>query len=365
MMRRPLLVSLTLVVTFVASSLADAKGTSATYSDRAAVFREAARKVAPCVVTIETVGGTQPREAGGPMAGAAPRFVVADGPTTGLTWSADGLILTSSFNFIRDPSVITVVLADGRRFVAELLARDEIRHLAMLKIDATGLPVPQWTDPDRLHVGAWALSLGHGQGQLVKTAATNTGGCTITAGIISGLRRMSGLCVQTDTHLSPANFGGPLIDIDGRVIGLCVPIGRDVDQLSGVEWYDSGIGFAVPRPQAEQSARDLAAGHNIRLGVLGVVAAPSAKEVVVTALRDPSPAARAGLQVGDRIIAIGDTQVIGFGDLRRALRPLSAGTRVMIHIIRDKKTLDLPLTLATYEDLGPVPPSTTKPDNKP
>jgi S1-C subfamily serine protease len=116
----------------------------------AEVFRSAALEVAPCVVTIETVGGAQPTESGR----RASPFVVADGPTTGLIWSADGLILTSSFNFVRDPSVISVVLSDGRRFVAELLARDEIRRLAMLKISVGDLPVPQWAATSDMKVGS-------------------------------------------------------------------------------------------------------------------------------------------------------------------------------------------------------------------
>lgn len=117
-------------------------------------FRRAAGKVAASVVTIETVGGAQPAD--GQRRG--PSFVVADGPATGLVWSADGLILTSSFNFVRDPSVISVVLPDGRRFVAELLARDEIRRLAMLKIAADRLSVPQWAPLDDMKPGpsAWA-----------------------------------------------------------------------------------------------------------------------------------------------------------------------------------------------------------------
>ncbi|MEP0844255.1 MAG: hypothetical protein HRF43_16265, partial [Phycisphaerae bacterium] len=152
-------------------------------------FRRAAQRVAPCVVTIETIGGTQPVEQPAQPAGPEPRegrrpggrrpggpqpqpqpqmrpeFIIADGPTTGLIWSKDGHILTSAFNFVRDPSVITVILPDGRRFVGELLARDEVRRLAMLKIDAADLPVPEWiTHPRALRVGQWALALGRGYG---------------------------------------------------------------------------------------------------------------------------------------------------------------------------------------------------------
>lgn len=330
-------------------------------NDTQDAFRRAALRVAPSVVTIETVGGTQP-----PADRPGAAFIVADGPTTGLIWSADGLILTSSFNFIRDPSVITVVLADGRRFVAELLARDEIRRLAMLKIDATALPTPEWASRENIKVGQWAISLGHGHGRMPKDASQATGGCTITAGIMSGRARMSGLVLQTDAKLSPANFGGPLIDLEGRVLGLCVPIGMDPGQLSGVEWYDSGIGFAVPREQAEIAAKDLSEGHNVRRGLLGVALAHSIPNaVVVGGCGEPSPASRAGIEPGDQIIGIDDQPVRTYADLKRILRPRSAGTQVAVHIRRHGKKLELPLTLAVPEDIGPIQQPASQPETAP
>ncbi|HOA73024.1 MAG TPA: trypsin-like peptidase domain-containing protein [Phycisphaerae bacterium] len=322
-------------------------------------FRAAARAVAPSVVTIETVGGTQPAAE---LAGAA--FMVADGPTTGLVWSSDGLILTSSFNFVRDPSVITVVLADGRRFVAELLGRDEIRRLAMLAIDATDLPVPKWAASTDMKVGQWAISLGRGHGRQADVVVADAGGCTITAGIISGLRRMSGLVIQTDARLSPANFGAPLIDIAGRVLGLCVPMGMDGGQLSGVQWYDSGIGFAVPREQVEIAAQQLAKGRDIRPGLLGVgLASPVPGAVFVAGCGDPSPALRAGIQPGDRIVAVNDQPVTGVAQLKRLIRPLGAGTRIVVHVERQGRKLELPLMLATREDIGPI--SQPSPESEP
>ena len=288
-------------------------------------IRKAVARAAPCVVTIETIGGTQPggkqptsRPARGGREQMPPGFIVADGPTTGLIWSADGLILTSAFNFVRDPSLITVVLSDGRRFVGELIARDEVRRLAMVRIKATGLPVPEWIGGESdLRVGQRALALGRGFGGP---------DCSISAGIVSGLNRMSGLAIQTDARLSPASFGGPLIDLDGRVIGLCVPFGMGNDLLSGVEWYDSGIGFAIPAWQVRASAPDLAAEHSLRRGMLGVVlegkgdAPPS-----IRMMPDRSPALRAGFKVGDAILAIDGKPVANYAELTRLMRPRRAG----------------------------------------
>lgn len=337
-----------LALTFVSATVITAPVFAAGTGD---VLRAATRRVAPSVVRIETIGGTQPASDT-----RGPTFLVADGPTTGLIWSADGLILTSSFNFVRDPSVITVVLADGRRFVAELLGRDEIRRLAMLEIDADDLPVPKWVEGSKIRVGQSAIGLGRGFGPLSDAMNQVTGGCTITAGIISGLGRMSRLVIQTDAQLSPVNFGGPLIDVRGRVLGLCVPIGLDAGQLSGVEWYDSGIGFAVPREQVERAASELALGRNIRRGILGVGIAQSIPgATIVAGCGDPSPALRAGIQPGDQIVAIDDDPVTTLASLRRVLRPRSAGTRVMVHIMRQGRPLELPVRLAVPEDVGPVP----------
>lgn len=319
-------------------------------------FRAAVERVKHCVVTIETVGGTQPTERGAAPttrpggrrgAPAPPGFIVADGPTTGLIYSSDGLIITSSFNFVRDPSVITVILPDGRRFVGELLARDEVRRLAMLRIDATGLPTPEWLrDPGALRVGQWAIALGRGFGGPEPS---------VTVGIISGLNRQAGLAIQTDAKLSPANFGGPLLDLDGRVIGINVPMGTSTGELAGVELYDSGIGFAIPTWQIEAVAKDLADGHNLRRGLLGVGLDRRVRDrIVIRGVASPSPAERAGLQPGDVIRAIDDQPVSTYPDLNRKMRTRLAGQRVRLKVQRGSEELEITVVLAVPEDLGPI-----------
>lgn len=347
---------------------------------QAEVFRAAAERVAPSVVTIETIGGTQPparrlpnAPGGQPRPGLpAPRptgsgFVIADGPTTGLIYSADGLILTSAFNFVRDPSIITVVLPDGRRFVGELLARDEVRKLAMLKIEADNLPVPQWLDdPDDLRIGQWAIALGRGFGAVVADPGDRRPGRdpSLTVGIVSAVDRMGGLCIQTDANTSPANFGGPLIDIEGRVLGLCVPMGVGSSQMAGVEWYDSGVGFAIDRAQVERSARDLAVGHSLRRGLIGVALDTEVKEAVrIVGVADPSPAGRADLRVGDQITAIDGEPINNLRDLRRALQTRMAGEWIKLTIQRGETEFERELVLAVSEDLGSIPRQTPDTDD--
>jgi serine protease Do len=330
------------------------------YRAEETAFRAAAGRVAPCVVTIETIGGTQPSAspagpatapAGGPRRpreAESTRFVIADGPATGIVYSADGLILTSSSNFARDPSLITVVLPDGRRFVAELLARDEVRQLAMIKIAAEGLPTPEWVaSPGEVRVGQWALALGRGFGGK---------DCSLSAGIISGLNRQSGLAIGTDAKLSPANFGGPLIDLRGRVLGVAVPMGLAGGQIAGVELYDSGIGFAVPAWHVRKSAEALAVGHSLRRGLLGVAIERSTKGILrIAGVGEPSPAGRAGLQAGDEVVTVDGRQIKNYSELQRLMRPRAAGERVAITVRRNGKEIEATVVLGVPEDMGPIP----------
>lgn len=313
---------------------------------RAGMFRRAMARTAPSVVMIETVGGLQPageRTARG--ARRRPSFILAEGPTTGVIYRRDGLILSSAFNFARDPSVITVTLADGRRFVGTLLARDEIRQLALLRIEADDLPAIEWVGDDGgVRPGQWALALGRGLGGE---------GCSLTAGVVSAVSRMGGLAIQTDAHLSPANFGGLLIDRRGRAMGLCVPLGLGEDPLAGAAWYDSGIGFAIAGEQIEASMASLVEGISIRRGLLGVMLDVTAGQPpTITNIADPSPARRAGLAIGDVIIGFNGKPVASYPALKRNLRRTPAGRWRKIRIRREHHEFQSQIMLAVPEDIG-------------
>jgi serine protease Do len=367
-------VSLTLMISGVPLLLSSPRpsATAGQYLHaRGAVVRNALSQITPSIVTIETIGGLQPTNAArgattrparaGPRG--APSFRVADGPTTGLIWSADGFIITSSFNFVRDPSVITVVLADGSRHIARLVARDYIRRLALLKIDADNLPVPHWAPSTEIAVGQYAIACGRGFGG---------GQPAISVGIVSATRRHSGNAIQTDAKLSPANYGGPLIDIDGRVLGVCVPLAGAGDELAGVQWYDSGIGFAVPYERIQPVLDRLAAGEDIEPGKIGVLlqpallAQPTAPDeerapdetpvrVVIRAVASPSPAEQAGLQPGDVILKLNGVPVGELGDFQRRLGSHEAGAQITLDIERDGQPLQVRLRLARPAEIGQLP----------
>jgi serine protease Do len=317
--------------------------------------------ITPSIVRIDTIGGAQPvpdENGAAPEPGGASGFRQADGPTTGLIWSSDGYILTSSFNFVRDPVVTTVTLADGRRYVARLVARDRPARLALLKIDANGLPTPPWVEADRLRVGQWALAAGWGY---------DSAEPAVSVGIVSALRRMDGRAVQTDAKISPANYGGPLFDVEGRVMGICVPMGPGEDELAGVEWYDSGIGFAVRVEHLYDRVPRLVQGEELRRGLLGVNL-DIAESVVgedegasVAGLRilgqPRGPAAAAGLLENDVITHIDGEPTARIADFRRAIARKAAGDLIEVGYQRGDQAASVTLRLAAVEDFRAVPTS--------
>ncbi len=334
-------------------------------------FRAVAARIRPSLVKIETVGGTQPvakdqqpdpepadenPEGPPPPPKRTQRpfqetlgsgFVVADGPTTGFVYSEDGYIVTSSFNFVRDPALISVTLADGRMVAADLVARDQVRKIALLKVDAANLSVPTWADFEDVRVGQWAIAFGFGLGGNEPS---------MSVGIVSAKNRMHGNAIQTDAKLSPITFGGPLCDIQGRVVGMTVPMAQRPGELAGVEMYDSGVGFAVPRHRLDAIVKELRTGRSFYRGWLGVSLNPRVVDgVVVQNIADPSPSRDAGVQIGDKIVKADGSPVRHFGQLMQALYMIPAGEAVEIEVERDGKTIPLKVVLAESRNLGALP----------
>ena len=329
---------------------------------RGRVVQAAVNQVQPALVQIETVGGAQP-VMDGPQGVREEGFRLADGPTTGVIVSNDGLILTSSFNFARNPSIITVTLSDGQRLVAKLLGRDEIRRLAVLTVEADGeLPVPTWVPRNEMRVGQYAIACGRGIG-----LADNPP--FISVGIVSALDRRNGNAVQTDAKVSPINYGGPLLDIDGRILGILVPKAGSGGALAGAEWYDSGIGFAIYKRDIDEVFDRLVAGDVIEQGKIGIVLVPDNDSLVPDFLKSFFPAAKgvkignvmagspgkvADLREGDRVLSV-DGQAVG--DVEELLRRLSdraAGESITLEIKRRWRTFDVTLTLVRADEIGSI-----------
>jgi len=310
-------------------------------------FRAAAEKVLPSLVTIESFGGLSTGTTQGSIGGIRKP---GEGPTTGLIISEDGYVITSTFNFIRQQPIITVVTQDGSRHVAKLLGRDEIRKLCILKIeDAEALPVPEIAARDQIHVGQWAISVGVGFGDTEPA---------ISAGIISARNRISGRAEQTDANTSPANYGGPLIDIQGRVIGICVPLNpKSQETAAGVEWYDSGIGFAVPLDGADSVIAAMKAGETVRPAQLGVQVETSDDEggVVVKKVLPDSAADDAEIKEGDRIMRFDGEAVDNVQGLKMLIGKHAAGDIVDVTLQREGMSVVVKVTLT-------APTKADKPD---
>jgi S1-C subfamily serine protease len=339
---------------------------------RQSLFHEAVERASRYVVQIETIGGAQPRdqriaqrpaqddgteqpddedEDGTPTEEPSPfsdtlggNFLVADGPTTGIIYESDGYILTSSFNFVREPTHITVRLADGRHYVANLLARDKVRKLALLKIDETGLDTPEWVPDDEIHLGQTAIALGRGFGGDRPS---------VTVGIVSALNRMMGNGVQTDAKLSPANYGGPLVDLEGRILGICAPMAQRPGELAGVEFYDAGIGFVVPHSRAQEIAEDLKQGRSYYRGWLGVRFNARSKDgLAIVAVGKPSPVYEVGIRPGDVIVGANGRDVHSPKHIVQALYMVPAGESVHLLVRRNGLVYGYEITLARAVDLG-------------
>ena len=286
-------------------------------------FRAATKRAVPSLVSIESFGGSSVKA--GRIGGIRKQ---GEGNTTGVVISPDGYILTSTFNFIREASVVIVKTHQGDERVAQILGRDDTRKICLLKIDdVAGLVVPEMQPVQDVKVGQWAISLGVGYGD--QTPA-------ISMGIISAKNRVGGRAIQTDANISPANYGGPLVDIQGRLIGICVPMNPQSQAVAaGVEWYDSGIGFAVPVDDFAKIIERLKDGQRILPAFVGIETGPvDGPGMRVNRVVKGSAADQAGLVKGDVLLTIDGEPIDDMLRLRQILNRFEAGQTITVSIKR-------------------------------
>ncbi|MGE0142506.1 MAG: S1C family serine protease [Planctomycetota bacterium] len=268
-----------------------------------------------------------------------PGFLQAQGASTGILISADGWIVTSRFALNFDPSTILVTLADGRTFTARRAGEDTSRGIALLRIDATELPHTEFADPSEARVGQRVIVLG-------RTFASK-GRPTVNLGIVSACGRIFGRALQIDALTSPANYGGAVVDLAGRVLGVAVPLspsGRD----AGVDWYDSGIGFATTVADIEPLIIRMQRGETLHRAWLGVSLDQTdlGPGAVVAGLAIRSPASRAKLRVGDRVLAVDNAAIHNGFTLQSELGRRLAGDSIALKLRRGETTLEITLELA-------------------
>lgn len=294
-------------------------------------LKAAAKNVAPSVVQIRTIGGLESVDG----------TLLADGPTTGLVISPDGYIISSAFNFAQQPASILVTFASGKQTPAELIATDHSRMLVLLKANGVSdLPVPTMAPLEDIRPGQWAVAVG----RTFRVDRIN-----VTVGIVSALNRILGKVIQTDADVSLANYGGPLIDVRGRVLGVVVPMApQATSEIAGAEWYDSGIGFAVPLAGYSDRIEQLKKGKDLRPGLLGIgmtPKSPHSSPAELASVRPDSPAGQARLKKGDRVVELNGKPIKTQTALRFALGTAYGGDTVRLIAMRGKERLERSITL--------------------
>ena len=293
-------------------------------------FQEAVALANPSVVRVQTVGGLE----------RIGEMLAPEGPTTGIVVSPDGYILSSAFQFASKPASVLVTLYDGRRFPAKVIATDNLRRLTLLKIDASDLTPLRPTAVDAAQVGAWTIAIGR---------TYDSDYPSLSIGIVSALNRVWGKAIQTDAKVSPINYGGPLLDIEGRVLGVLVPLSPNkADETAGVEWYDSGIGFAIPYADALDSVERLKGGEDLHAGLLGFGFDPrkgTNGPAVIKHVRYASPAYNAGLKEGDEFVELAGKPTRRVSEVRQVLGRLYAGDTLDFAVRRGDETIRMSAVL--------------------
>ncbi len=305
----------------------------------------AVERTGPAVVRIDSSRTLRNRSA-------RPGGRVVQGTGSGFIIQSDGLILTNA-HVVNRADTVTVTLRDGRNFTGKVLGQDQLTDVAVVKIQANNLPAVNLGNSEQLRPGEWAIAIGNPLG------LDNT----VTAGIISATGRSSSDVgvpdkrigfIQTDAAINPGNSGGPLLNQQGQVIGMNTAI------IGGAQ----GLGFAIPINRAQQIANQLIAEGRVThpyLGVQMTTLTPDLREtlsrdsngrvqvqanqgVVIVAVAQNSPAARAGLRTGDVIQQINGQAVKTAADVQQAVENSRIGVSLPLEVSRNGSNLTVSIS---------------------
>ena len=274
---------------------------------------------------------------------------IRQGMGSGFIVEPSGVILTNA-HVVEGADEVRVRLSDRREFKGKVLGLDHQSDIAVVKIDATGLPTVKLGDPSQTKVGEWVLAIGSPFG--FENSAT--------VGIVSATSRSlpDGTYVpfiQTDAAVNPGNSGGPLFNTRGEVIGIN-------SQIFSRTGSFAGISFAIPIDYAFNVADQLMKTGKVTRGRIGVsittvnkdladsLGLPKAQGAAIGTVEDNSPAQKAGLEAGDVILKIDGRPVEGNADLSRTIRGLKPGTKTTLSVWRAGKTREVPLTIAEFKE---------------
>jgi serine protease Do len=279
----------------------------------------------------------------GPSPSPGPRRDVPRGLGSGFILSTDGYVMTNA-HVVEGADDITVTLSDRREFKGKVIGTDRRTDVALIKIEATGLPNVKIGDPNKLRVGEWVVAIGSPFG------LENT----VTAGIVSAKGRETGEFlpfIQTDVAVNPGNSGGPLINMRGEVIGIN-------SQIFTTSGGYNGISFAIPIDEAINVQQQLrAAGRVIRgrigVGIEGVsrdvaeaIGLGTPRGALVNSVERDGPAAKAGLEAGDVIVRFDGKPIERSSDLPRIVGGTKPGTDSTVTVFRKGTQRDLKVAVA-------------------
>lgn len=298
---------------------------------------------------FEQFGGKNP---GGKKPNARPQMRKQKSLGSGFFVSSDGYIVTNN-HVVAEADTIHVTMDDKsgktKDYKATLIGADEETDLALLKVEATGLPFLEFGNSNDLKVGEWLLAIGNPFGL----------DHTVTAGILSAKGRniKSGPFdnfLQTDASINPGNSGGPLLNLAGQVVGINTAI-----IASG-----QGIGFAIPSDMAAKIIDQIKNGKKVSRGWIGVtiqdvdentskaLGMKNSSGALVGSVLEDEPAARAGIKDGDVIIAVDNEDIDDSAALLRAIADKAPGSKATLTIWRDGKTMNVTVTLGERKVAG-------------
>jgi len=317
-------------------------------------FADLVEQLQPAVVNISTKQEVTLGVRLNPFAGTRePITQEQQGGGSGFLISSDGYIVTNNHVISGGPrgeavNEVTVTLTNLKEYKAKIVGRDAASDLALLKIEASGLPFVKFADSSRARVGDWVVAIGNPLGL----------GSTVTAGIISAVQRNIGQggaydrYIQTDTAINRGNSGGPLFDLQGNVVGinnmLISPVGANI-----------GVNFAIPAEAAIPVIDALRAGERPQRGYLGVAIGPVSEDMadalglrkdrgeLIQRVEEEQAAAKAGLRRGDVVTKVNGREVTPQQTLSYIVANIKPGTRIPLEVVRDGKTITLNVVVGT------------------
>lgn len=291
----------------------------------------ATKKVVPSVVHVSSVQ----------IANYMFQRVPVQGVGSGVIVDPDGYILTNA-HVVAEAEEIEITLENGQKHRGKIAGIDRSMDTAVIRVDALNLPVPKFGDSDNLAAGQLAIAIGNPLGL--------AGGPTVTVGVVSAVNRslqtergyIEGM-IQTDAAINPGNSGGPLVDSEGRVIGI----------NTAIVPYAQGIGFAIPINAARKIAEDIILhGEVIRpwLGISGMditkkvvtyYGLPVEKGAIVMRVAEGSPAEKSGIREGDILLSADGKEIGGMRELTHKIGKTGVGKKIVLGILRGKKRMEI------------------------